>query len=188
MSSQMVLSLQRWVNWATILSFLAVATIATAWAGAGSDDVKHATNQDVRVEGDVVFISYELEVPADETYIVELVLLKESDPSFNVHPTNVSGEVGEVTKTGPKRLIRWEYKKDFPTGFRGEDYYFRIDVSPSGHFPWLWTGLGTLAVGTAAFVLLTHTHTSSTPPSESTSVGIPYPPSRSGRSSPGDIP
>lgn len=168
-----MIALQRWISSTVILSLLIVVTDVPALAGGGGDVVVRVSNQEVRVEGDVAIISYELDVPQGESYIITLVLLRESDPAFKAVPSNATGDVGEVKAGSAKRMIRWDFRKDFPAGLRGEDFYFRIDVSRSGGgIPWLWVGLGIAAAGVAVAVL--KGKPDATPAAQSQS--LPYPP------------
>lgn len=131
-----------------------------------------------RVQGDVVYISYDLLAPSDQEYEVTIVLLRESDRSFKIVPKSLTGSVGEGKFAGQSREIKWEFKKDVPRVLAGEGYYFEISVEPvGGSNTLLYVGLGVAAVGGAAAVLLGGKKggdETSTP----TATELPAPPSR----------
>ncbi|HUI63635.1 MAG TPA: hypothetical protein VL126_02245 [Bacteroidota bacterium] len=176
------MSIQTFDSYRRSLGILLVGTMLVALADvpalarpAGEGAIR-VNNQDVRVEGDVVLVSYELEAAAGESYAVELVLLREGDPTFRLVPSSVSGDVGEVKATPGKRLIRWEYKKDASQALRGDDYYFRIEVSRSGGgVPWLWVGLGTAAVAGVVVAVMGGKSPASTPATQTQELPLPPP-------------
>jgi len=107
-----------------------------------------------KVEGEIVVISYDLVAPANTEYEVSVVLKDSDNVLFSFIPHAVSGDVGRVATAGTNKEIRWEYKKDFPDGLPGENYYFEVSAVPAGGgFPWLWVGIGLAAAGGAAVVL-----------------------------------
>ena len=176
MSIQGFAGRQRVTSSVLILAFLAAFADIPAVARTGGDAAVRVSNQEVRIEGEAAFISYDLEAPEGETYVIAIELRRESDRSFSLVPTNITGDIGEVVSGGPKKTIRWEYLKDFPFGLSGEDYYFKIEVSRPGGFPWLWVGLGSAAAAGAAVVLLAgKSSTSSAPPG---TTELPLPPAR----------
>jgi hypothetical protein len=167
---------QRRISGILILAFIVTLTDIPAFARPGAETSIRVTNQEVRVEGDVALISYDLEAPEGGTYIVTVELRRENDPSFGLVPSNLSGDIGEVKSPGPQKLIRWEYLRDFPVGLRGEDFYFRIEVSRAGGFPWLWVALGSAAV--AGGVVAIVAGKSSSGPAQPGTQELPMPPAR----------
>jgi len=163
---------------AVLLALLFTGAIADlpAYAGSGSDAPIRIANQDVRLEGDVVVIVYDIEAPDGVPYAVTLELRREGDPSFSFVPRSVTGDIGDVRTAGAGRVIRWEYLKDIPEGLRGEDYYFRIEASRPGGFPWFWVGLGTAAAVGVTIVLFSGKTTSAG--SQSGPAELPMPPGR----------
>jgi hypothetical protein len=170
-----MISSQRWISVGVTLSFLVTTMNLPAFAG-GADSPVRILNQEVRMEGDVAVISYDFDAPTGESYLVTLVLLRESDPSFRTVPSNATGDIGEVKDTGPGKVIRWEYKKDFPAGLAGEDYYFRVEVSrPGGASPWLWAGIGAAAVAGVVVAVMGAKGAPSASPSQSQDLPMPPP-------------
>ena len=98
-----------------------------------------------RQEGSFVIITYDLVGPEDETYDVELTLIYAGDPSLIITPASVTGDVGKGRFAGIARRIVWDFRKDYPQGFRGEEYQFRVTAEiVSGGSSWLWLGIGLL--------------------------------------------
>jgi hypothetical protein len=176
MSIQGNTGVQRGISSFLILACLAAFADIPAIARTGGDTVIRVSNQDVRIEGDVALISYDLEAPEGGTYLIAIELRRENDPSFSLVPSSLTGDIGEVKSAGTRKLIRWEYLRDFPMGLRGEDYYFRIEVNRAGGFPWLWVGLGSAAVAGAVAVLMTGK--SSGPSAPPGTQELPMPPAR----------
>lgn len=176
MSIQRFAGRLRWTSSVLILAFLVTFADIPAFARTGGEAVIRVSNQEVRIEGEVAFISYDLEAPEGGTYVITVELRRESDRSFSLVPTNLTGDIGELKSGGTKKTIRWEYLKDFPFGLTGEDYYFKIEASRPGGFPWLWVGLGSAAAAGAAVVIMAgKSSTSSAPPGTSE---LPLPPAR----------
>jgi hypothetical protein len=176
MSIQGFAGRQRVTGSVLILALMAAFADIPALARTGGDAAVRVSNQEVRIEGEVAFISYDLEAPEGGTYVIAVELRRESDRSFSLVPINITGDIGEVTAGGPKKIIRWEYLKDFPFGLSGEDYYFKIEASRPGGFPWLWVGLGSAAAAGAAVVILAGK--SSTSPAPPGMTELPLPPPR----------
>ena len=101
--------------------FVAAILDISAFAGQDPDAPFRIKRQDVRMEGDVVVITYDLEVTDGLPCTVNVTLRRESDPSFSVVPTTVTGEIGEARKAGTGKVIRWEFLKDIPGGLTGEN-------------------------------------------------------------------
>ena len=176
MSIQVFAGRQRGTSYILIVAFLVAFTDIPAVARSGGDAVIRVSNQDVRIEGNVALISFDLDAPDGGTYYVALELRRENDPSFILTTHNLTGDVGEVRSAGPRKLIRWEYMRNFPAGLRGEDYYFRIEVTRAGGFPWLWVGLGSAAAAGAVVVILAGKSSSTTAPPGVQE--LPMPPAR----------
>jgi len=156
--------------------FVAAILDISAFAGQDPDAPFRIKRQDVRMEGDVVVITYDLEVTDGLPCTVNVTLRRESDPSFSVVPTTVTGEIGEARKAGTGKVIRWEFLKDIPGGLTGEDYYVTIEAARPGGFPWFWVGLGAATAVGATVVLFSGKATSA-----GTQAGpqeLPMPPSR----------
>jgi hypothetical protein len=159
-----------------ILALLVAISDIPAIARTGGEVVIRVSNQEVRIEGEVAFITYDLEAPEGGTYIITVELRRESDRSFSLVPSNLTGDIGEIKPGGTKRTIRWEYLKDFPSGLTGEDYYFKIEANRPGGFPWLWVGLGSAAAAGAVIAILAgKSSATSAPPG---TADLPLPPAR----------
>ncbi len=159
-----------------IPAFLVALADLPAFARTGADETIRVTNQIVRIEGDVALISYDLEAPEGSSYVVTIELRRESDPSFSLVPSNLAGDIGDVKGPGTRKLIRWDYLRDFPIGLRGEDFYFKIDVSRAGGFPWLWVALGSAAVAGGVVAIIAGK--SSSPAPQPGTTELPLPPAR----------
>jgi len=166
--------LQRGICAFLTAAFLIAFTDLPAVARPSGDGGIRVLNQEVRIEEDVALISYDLEGPEGGTYTVTLELRRESDPEFVLIPSNLSGDVGEVQSPGPRKLIRWEYLKTFPKALRGDDYYFKIEVTRSGGFPWLWVALGSAAVAGGVVAIVAGKPSSS--PAQPGIQELPLPP------------
>ena len=157
-----------------ILALLVALADVPASGRPAADKPIRVTNLQVRVEGDLALISYDLEAPEGGTYLVAVELRRESDPTFSLIPSRPAGDVGEVKSAGPRKLIRWNFAREFAFGLSGEDYYFKIDISRAGGFPWLWVGLGSAAAA-GAVVVITAGRSTATPASPGTQE-LPLPP------------
>ncbi len=131
---------------------------AHAWTIAESlisEDEIRVNVVDVRVQDQTIVIIYDLIAAMDETYEVNIVLLREKNPSFQFVPRSVAGYVGEGKFAGTSREIKWNYKNDLPRGLEGEGFYFEITVNKvGGGSPWLYIVLGAAAAGGGAAALL----------------------------------
>ncbi len=133
------------------------------------------TNIRWSTQGDIIVINYDLNGPADEKYEVDVVMKKETDPSFVAIPRTMEGDIGEGFFAGTGREIRWYYRRDYPQGFEGEGFYFEIHVKPMiERSNTLYYALGAAAVAGGLLVyLLTRNQNTTVPSSE-----LPMPPSR----------
>lgn len=102
------------------------------------------------LRGDMVVISYDLVAPPDQTYFVNIKLLRENVRSFRVSPQKTTGHVGKGKFAGTNRVIYWDYLKDVPDGLQGEDFYFEISAEKATRSKkWLYPVLGGVAAVTA---------------------------------------
>lgn len=137
------------------------------------------TNQDWKLEGNVVTITYDLIGVADKSYVIDIVLLREDDSRFRLTPKSVQGNIGEGVSAGLSRKIVWEYKTDVPQGLAGEGYYFEIvaRLESAGGGGWLYYLLGgVVAAGGAAGYLLSNK--AKTESGSGGSTELPGPPAR----------
>lgn len=110
------------------------------------------------IRDDIIIINYDLKTNSDAMFKVDIVMKKESDSSFGVIPVSVGGHIGEGYFAGTNREIRWDYRRDFPQGLEGEDYFFEIHIQEQeieSQSNWLYyvVGAGAVAVGMAAFLM-----------------------------------
>lgn len=163
-----------------LFSMLLVSIPGTAFPQDPKGTPVRITNQDWKIEGNVVTITYDLIGVAEKSYVIDVALLREDDSRFRLTPKSVQGNIGEGVSAGLSRKIVWEYRKDVPQGLAGEGYYFEIvaRIHEAGGGSWLYYLLGgVVAAGGAAGYLLTNkakTETGSTP----TSTELPGPPAR----------
>ncbi len=168
--------LQKGVSGLLIAALITMCADVRAFARPSGDDAEgRVTNQDVRMEGNVAIISYDLEGQRGGMYVITVELRRESDRDFVLIPVNLTGDAGDVQANGTRKVIRWEYLKNFPNGLAGDDYYFKITVTRPGGFPWLWVALGSAAV--AGAVVAFEKKSSSSPAQPSTGE-LPLPPGR----------
>jgi hypothetical protein len=69
------------------------------------------------------------DLPANQDSIhVKIVFRKKSDPKFRYVPQFVRGDIGVGTYSGANRKIVWYTKKEPPSVFTGDGFYFEIRV------------------------------------------------------------
>ena len=104
-------------------------------------------------DSDVV-VHYNLNGPADRSYTVAVVLRRESEPYFQMHPKSVTGDVGADAHSGKNKEIVWHLYRDAPDGLDGDDYFFEVNATllavESGGASWLYYVGGALVAGGAA--------------------------------------
>ncbi|HWP83072.1 MAG TPA: hypothetical protein VNN76_10510 [Bacteroidota bacterium] len=125
-------------------------------------------NEDWNVQGNVIVITYDLFGSPGE-YIIKLAFKEEGNPSFNVTPKSVTGDIGDNVRPGTGKRIVWNYRQDIPGGLNPQGLYYvefsppvRVQPAPvvqtpkeepSGGFPWTLTILGLAAVGAGVYFL-----------------------------------
>ncbi len=108
------------------------------------------------IEGKVL-IYYTIKGDAEKEYEVNAVLKRTSDPSFELTPGEVSGDIGTGKFAGTRKTIIWNIKPEEEAQIDGEDFYFEITATEikEGGFPWLYVIGGVAAAsGAAAYFLL----------------------------------
>ncbi len=127
-----------------------------------------------------VFIYYELKGDPAKEYDVSVVLKRSSDPSFELVPSVLVGDVGKGKFAGGKKTIIWQLNPQEEEQLNGEDFYFEvtaneIESSGGGGIPWyVYAGGAALAGGAAAFFLLKKSNDNTS----TTSADLPRPPAR----------
>jgi hypothetical protein len=141
-------------------------------------DAVQARITNVEYGDEIVTITYDLIGPTTDQYEVSIVFLKKSDSTFTIKPETISGNIGRGAFAGSGRKIIWDFKKDYPKGFEGDDYYFKISVKQipkEGGFPWLLVGGGAALLGGGAAILLLNKKSDTAPPAAG---DLPGPPGR----------
>jgi len=122
-----------------------------------------------------VFIYYEFYGDSDKEYKVSTVLKRKSDPSFELAPSVLVGDVGVGKFANARRTIIWQLSPKEEEMLHGSDFYFLVtaeEVSTGGGIPWyVYAGGAALAGGAAAFFLLKKS--SSNTPTTSTQFASP---------------
>ena len=127
-----------------------------------------------------IFIFYEFQGDKAKDYEVGVKLKRTSDPSFEIIPSQLSGDVGEGKFAGKKNKVTWVLNEDEESQLDGEDFYFDVtalEMEQGGGIPWyVFAGGAALAGGTAAILLLGKKDSDGTTPPPS--GGFPTPPVR----------
>jgi len=108
--------------------------------------------------GTEVIITYDLIADADKVYDINITLKRLSDGKFGYVPKAVMGAVGTGQRTGLKKEIRWDFRKDVLQDLKGDDYYFEfvVNVSNDEQTSNLWyyiAGGAAMVVTIAAFLV-----------------------------------
>ena len=176
MSMKSFAGFQRGISGILAAALLITCADVRAFARPSGDDAEgRVTNQDVRMDGNVAIISYDLEGQQGGMYLITVELRRESDRDFVLIPANLTGDAGDVQANGARKTIKWDYLKTFPNGLAGDDYYFKITVTRPGGFPWLWVAIGSAAVAGAVVAL---EKKSSSTPAQPAAGELPLPPGR----------
>jgi hypothetical protein len=144
-----------------------------SYAKSASDEIQ-ATNVKWTVKNEVIVVNYDLLGSADIKYGINVIMKRESDSAFSAVPVTVEGDIAEGYFAGTNKEIRWYYRRDFPQGLQGEDYYFEIHVKPvAKDNSLLYYIAGGVAVTAGIVALLVHKNPGTPPPTE-----LPFPPVR----------
>jgi len=155
-----------------LIFFIGFAGLARAGE---SDSIRVGGSYFVPV-GDTVMIVFDLIAPGDALVDISIVLRKESDSTFSLTPTSLTGAVGRV-RGGGRKTIFWDYKRDVPSSFRySADYSFDIYATTyqEGFKPEWWH----YTIGGAGIVALALLLSSGgeNPPEPPSATGLPDPP------------
>jgi len=125
-----------------------------------------------------IFIYYEIKGDAGKEYDVKVKLKRTGDPSFELVPAVMVGDVGKGKFAGGKKTIIWHLNSDEEAMLTGEDFYFDVtaeEIIEGGGIPWyVWAGGAAVGGGVAAFLLLKK----SSNDGGSGDVNLPSPPGR----------
>jgi len=108
------------------------------------------------VEGKIL-IYYTIKGDADKEYEVDVVLKRTSDPSFEMVPGRMTGDIGKGKFAGSQKTIIWHIQPDEEAKLEGEDFYFEVTAAEvkGSSFPWGWVlGGAAVAGGAAAYFIL----------------------------------
>jgi hypothetical protein len=145
--------------------------------------VRGGESDSIRVEspffvtlGDTVMIVFDLIAPGDALVDVVVTLRKQSDTTFSLSPTSLTGAVGRV-RGGGRKAIFWDYKRDVSDSFPySQDYWFEINAATveEGFKPawWHYTIGGAGIVALALLLSSGGENPAETPPA----TGLPDPP------------
>ncbi len=127
------------------------------------------------VEGKVL-IYYTVQGDPEKEYDVNVVLKRSDNPSFELVPEDMSGDVGKGKFAGSKKTIIWNIKPEEEAQLEGEDFYFEVtaaEIKEGGGFPWLYVlGGAAVAGGAAAYFILSKDETTGE------TANLPGPPGR----------
>ncbi len=126
-----------------------------------------------------IFIYYQLNGNPEKEYDINVVLKRTSVPSFELTPSDLSGNVGRGKYgDGSKKTIIWTLKPEEKAILNGEDFYFVVnvdEVKSGGGIPWyVYVGGAALAGGAAVLLLNKKSDSGTTATTES----FPSPPAR----------
>ena len=116
------------------------------------------------VEGKVL-IYYTIKGDPEKEYEVDVVLKRSGDPSFELIPVEMSGDIGKGRFAGSQKTIIWHIKPEEEGKLEGEDFYFEVTANEikEGGFPWGWVlGGAAVAGGAAAYFILSGDKTEET--------------------------
>jgi hypothetical protein len=144
-----------------------------SYAQSSVDDIR-AINVKWTMKNEVIILSYDLTGSPDIKYEVKVIMKRENDTTFYAIPNSVEGDIGEGYFSGVKKEIRWYYRRDYPQGLQGEDYYFEIEVKEVAKQNALLYYIAGGVVVTAGVVALLMSKNPSVPPPRE----LPFPPVR----------
>ncbi len=125
-----------------------------------------------------VFIYYEFEGDPQQEYNVNVKLKRSSDPTFELVPSVLVGDVGKGAFAGKRRTIIWQINPQEEKVLGGSDFYFEVlasKIEKGGGIPWyVFVGGAVVAGGAAAFLLLNK----KSEDNSTTTTQFPVPPAR----------
>lgn len=159
--------------------FLTVIILFLLINGSAYSQERISTTFEASPDGKI-FIYYQLNGDPEKEYDISVVLKRSSVPSFELTPSDLSGNVGKGKYgDGTKKTIIWNLKPEEKAILNGEDFYFVVnadEVKSGGGIPWyVFVGGAALAGGTAAVLLLNKKSDSGT---TTTTESFPTPPGR----------
>ena len=157
---------------------LPVIILLTFISGTAYSQERISTTFEASPDGKI-FIYYQLNGNPDREYDISVELKRTSVPSFELKPSDLSGNVGRGKYgDGSKKTIIWTLKPEEQAILNGEDFYFVVnadEVESGGGIPWyVYVGGAALVGGTAAVLLLNKKSDNTT----TTGTDFPLPPAR----------
>src|SRR5262245_11199401 len=124
-------------------------------ARAGESDSIRVENPYFVTLGDTVMIVFDLTAPGDALVDINITLRKQSDSTYSLTPSSLTGAVGRV-RGGGRKAIFWDYKRDVPSSFPySQDYWFEINaVTTEEGFKPEWWHYAVGGAGVAALALI----------------------------------
>jgi hypothetical protein len=128
-----------------------------------------------------IFIYYEFQGNRENDYDVSIKLKRTSEPSFEIIPEDLTGDIGEGKFANKKNKITWVINEKEESQLEGEDFYFDVtakEIKSGGGVPWyVFAGGAVLAGGTAAILVLGKKNSDESSTSSSSGT-FPTPPLR----------
>lgn len=168
-----IYSLSRSLIYILLPILLSIFVDIQSYAQSSVDDIR-AINVKWTMKNEVIILSYDLTGSPDIKYEVKVIMKRENDTTFYAIPNSVEGDIGEGYFSGVKKEIRWYYRRDYPQGLQGEDYYFEIEVKEVAKQNALLYYIAGGVVVTAGVVALLMSKNPSVPPPRE----LPFPPVR----------
>ena len=158
---------------------LPVIMLLTFLSGSAYSQEKISTTFEASPDGKI-FIYYQLNGDSEKEYDVSVVLKRTSVPSFELTPSDLSGNIGRGKfGDGKKKTIIWTLKPEEKNILNGDDFYFVVnadEIESGGGIPWyVYVGGAALAGGTAAVLFLNKKSDNTT---TTTETSFPLPPAR----------
>lgn len=110
------------------------------------------------IKSEVIIINYDLIGSENDKFDVKVVMKKENDPTIEIVPITVEGDIGIGNFAGINREIIWYYRRDIPQGISSEDkYYFEINVKEiTSSKTWIYYTVGAILVASGIVLFITN--------------------------------
>ncbi len=123
-----------------------------------SKDTLRVENVRFKPSDGKIFINYDLIGPQDKQYIITLTLRREQNPSMQVQPKLLKGDIGKGHFAGRRRQIVWDFSREVPRALKATDYYFVVEAefaaSRSKSLFWITAGTILTAGGSAIYLFV----------------------------------
>jgi hypothetical protein len=125
-------------------------------------------SREIRSDDDVVIV-YDFTGESGEHYEVGIYLAW--GPESRLKLEKVRGDVGTNVTPGKGKEIHWDMKAELPHPAEGLPYWFEIEISPAGGWPWYYYAGGGVVAGVLVYTLVPKSPPPPPPPAK-----IPLPP------------